>query len=564
MIPAFWEFGDQRWTFIFSNTYQKRFMEVKDKDMQDLQVQKERRLVVTVTAVAALGLLVLLVQALVTAVAADNGSHSPQTRSLAQVVTPTVSFDEALAAYIAGHTIQAPVGEPTYGVAWEGETMGIGYAGNTITYMLVLSNTGDITDTYDLTFTADWDTHLSATVVTLTAGSGAHIHVDVDIPPSANEGQSDTAVITATSQGNITTTAAITLTTLVQDSVIYLPIISKPVPPPTGAPVLSATRPNSSNHWQMNWTLDAYPYLSGYELQESQDSTFATGVNTISLGNVNTQLINTHQASPNNVYFYRIRALGGGQSGPWSNVVRVVGAYYDEFNDNQTGWSGPTLKEGLRRLTFLEEIDVFYEWPGSDRWLILRVEDSWEWAIASPMKPAPSVPYSIEFRSLPANLGNLVSHGVVFGGDWNGQACPDWSTYLGLYAHTNCFNHFYTTNLIWYSDTNMRLLWERVDELVWCPNCGGSPLKRLGDIDENNIVELNINASSWNDYRVEVRQTEIRFFVNNDQRFVYNTNNDPGALNWINSPYFGVFASTDEYSNSTGRFEYIKVTPLDN
>ncbi|MCL4263250.1 MAG: hypothetical protein KJ069_08545 [Anaerolineae bacterium] len=531
--------------------------------MEDL-TRKDRRLVLTVTAVTTLGLLLLLVQVLATAVAAASPNQTAQARPLAQVVTPTVTFDEALDAYIAGHTLPAVAGDPTYGVAWEGDTMGIGYPGNTVSYMLVLSNTGDITDTYDITFTADWDTHVSTTVITLTAGTGTHIHVDVDIPGTADEGDSDTAVLTATSQGHITTTASISLTTLVQDSVIHLPIILKPVPPPSGAPTLSATRPNSSNHWQMNWTLDNYPYLSGYELQESQDATFATGVNTIPLGNVNTHLINTHQPSPNNVYFYRIRALGGGESGPWSNVVQVVSAYYDEFDNNQTGWSGPTLKEGLRRLTFLEEIDVFYEIQQGNYWLILRVEDSWDWAIASPMKPAPTVPYSIEFRSRPANLGNLVSHGVVFGGDWDGEACPDWSTLLGLYAHTNCFNHFYNTNLIWYSDNNARLLWERVDELVYCPTCGGSPLKRLGDIDENNIVELTYNASDWNDYRVEVRQTEIRFFVNNDLRFVYNTQNDPGAMNWVNGPYFGVFASTDEYSNSTGRYEYIRVTPLDN
>ncbi|GIK58540.1 MAG: hypothetical protein BroJett015_42030 [Chloroflexota bacterium] len=540
-------------------------MEVENKDMHDI-TYKERRLVAGITAVTALGLLLLLllVQAFVTAVAAGSAPTTPQTQPAAQVITPTVTFDEAMAAYIAGHTIQSPVGEPTYGAAWSGETMHISYPGETVSYMLVLSNTGSITDTFDITYTATWNTTPSTTTVTLLAGDGAEIEVNVSIPGSANNGDSDTAVVTATSQGQITTTATITLTTLVQDSIIYLPLITKPVPPPTGAPTLSATRPNSSNHWQMNWTLEGYPYLSGYQLQESQDASFDSGVTTTDLGTVNTKLIDTHQPSPDNVFYYRIRAYGGGQYGPWSNVVKVVGAYYDEFTNNQTGWSGPTLKESLRRLTFLEKIDAWYEQTDQVSWLILRVEDSWDWAIASPLKPAPILPYSIEFRSMPANLGNLVSHGVVFGGDWSGEPCPDWSTYLGVYAHTNCFNHFYTTNLIWYSDTNMRLLWERVDQLVWCPNCDGSPLKRLGDIDGNNIVELSINANSWNDYRVEVRQTDIKFYVNNNLRFTYDTDNHPNALAWINSPYFGVFASTDEYSNSTGRFEYIKVTPLDN
>jgi hypothetical protein len=528
--------------------------------MQRSFAYTNRRIALTITAVTALGLLLFIVQALVTAVAAHSGSRPSQAGPVTQPVTTTVSFENALAAYINGHTIQAPVGEPTYGAAWSGETAQLGSASETVTYLLVLSNTGTTTDTFALTFAANWGTALSTDIVTLTAGAGTPIQVDVDIPGTANEGDSDTAVITATSQSYVTATATISLTTMVEDSVTYLPIIFKPVPPPPTAPTLSATRPNSSNDWQMNWTLPSYPYLSGYQMQESQSATFASGVTTTDLGTVNSMLINTHQPSPNNEYYYRIRAFGGGEYSDWSNVVRVVGAYYDEFTDNQTGWSGPTLKEALRRLTFLEEIDSWYERTDETGWVILRVEDSWDWAIASPMKQAPIPPYSIEFRSRPANLGNLVSHGVVFGGDWNGQPCPDWSTILGLYAHTNCFNHFYTTNLIWYADYNMRLLWERVDELVYCPTCGGSPLKRLGDIDEDNVVELDIYASGFNDYRVEVRETEIKFFVNNHLEYTYPHDESP----WELGPYFGVFASTDEYSNSTGRFEYLRITPLDN
>jgi hypothetical protein len=333
---------------------------------------------------------------------------------------------------------------------------------------------------------------------------------------------------------------------------LYLPLINVSLPAPL-APVLSATRPNSANDWHMNWTISDNNSLTGYELQQSQDATFATGITTYSpAGSATSQPIDTVQASANNVYYYRIRALRSGQMSDWSNVVKVVGAYYDEFTSNQTGWSGPTLKEGLRRLTFIEEIDSWYE---NDDWLILRVEDSWDWAIASPLMPAPQPPYVIEFRSRPANLGNLVSHGIVFGADWTGAPCPDWSTVLGVYAHQNCFNHFYNTNLIWSSDTDLTLLWERIDTLVWCPNCGGSPLKRLG---HTQVVNFHPNASGWNDYRVEVRNSEIKFYLNGDLRYTYSD------TRWINEPYFGVFASADEYSNSTWRWEYYKITPLDN
>ncbi|NJN54545.1 MAG: hypothetical protein HC804_07195 [Anaerolineae bacterium] len=343
-------------------------------------IHKDRRLILVVTAVTAIGVLLLLVQTLVTAVAADNGSYPAQANPDGQVVTPTVSFDDALAAYINAHTLQPDeaaalgLGGPTYGAAWSGSTTGMGSASETVSYMLVLSNTGSTTDTFALTHAAVWDTSLSATVVTLTAGAGMHIHVDVDIPGSANDGDSDTAVITATSQSYITATATVSLTTLVEDSVVYLPIILKPVPPPPNAPTLSATRPNSSNDWQMNWTLPPYAYLSGYQMQQSQDATFATGVIPTDLGTVNSLLIDTYQPSPNNVYYFRIRAFGAGEYSDWSNTVRVVSAYYDEFENNQSGWSGPTLKEGLRRLTFLEEIDAWYEPNSNGFWFILRVK----------------------------------------------------------------------------------------------------------------------------------------------------------------------------------------------
>ncbi|MBK6712417.1 MAG: hypothetical protein IPG51_19110 [Chloroflexi bacterium] len=108
--------------------------------------------------------------------------------------------------------------------------------------------------------------------------------------------------------------------------------------------------------------------------------------------------------------------------------------------------------------------------------------------------------------------------------------------------------------MIWSSDKDLTLLWERIDFFGLGPSCGGSPLKRLGD---TRAVGFSLNASDWNDYRIEVRQNEIRFFINGSVRFTYTD------TRWVNDPYFGVFVSTDEYSNSTWRYEYFKITPLD-
>ena len=108
---------------------------------------------------------------------------------------------------------------------------------------------------------------------------------------------------------------------------------------------------------------------------------------------------------------------------------------------------------------------------------------------------------------------------------------------------------------------------ERVDHLVWClsdPNCSdGSPMKRLGP-NFGDAVLFRVDPigsavpNGWNTWRVEVRNNGLKLFVNDQQ---YATSSD---TRWVNEPYFGVFGSTDEYSNSTTRWDYVEVRPLDN
>ncbi len=497
------------------------------------------------------------------------GGRTAVTYAQDPVVTPTVPFEEAFQDYLNAHIIQgdvkpsptpaAPPEEPlavtdvvSYSVDLLDDADGMGLPGQTVSYTLTLSNSGTMSDVYDITTSSPWVISVPTTNFAVDGGSSVPVAVGITIPAGATEGDSATAVITATSQTDALVFASVSLTTTVELQRVYFPLVAKPYPAPP-VPVLAATRPNSANDWQMTWTISDLTYVNGYVLEQSQDPTFATGVTTYNpVTAAVSQLINNAQPSANNVYYFRLKALGIGPDGDWSNTVQVVGAYYDEFTNNQTGWSGPTLKEALRRLTYIEKTDSWYE---NNNWLIVRVEDSWDWLIASPLKPAPQLPYVIEYRSMPANRGNLVSHGVVFGGDWNGAACPDWSSLQGVYDHKNCFNHFYNGNIIWSSDRDLTLLWERIDQLVWCPNCGGSPLKRLGF---TYAIGFNLNASDWNDYRIEVRADSIKYYLNGSLKYTYTD------TRWVNDPYFGVFASTDEYSNSTWRYEYFKITPLDN
>jgi PKD repeat protein len=92
-----------------------------------------------------------------------------------------------------------------------------GTPGATVTYTLQVTNTGNTVDTLTMTMSGnDWTTEVVTTVGPLASGESADVAVVVHIPAGANEGDSDTVTIAATSQGNpaesdgsvLTTTAA--------------------------------------------------------------------------------------------------------------------------------------------------------------------------------------------------------------------------------------------------------------------------------------------------------------------------------------------------------------------
>ena len=224
----------------------------------------------------------------------------------------------------------------------------------------------------------------------------------------------------------------------------------------------------------------------------------------------------------------------------------IIGGYRDDFSDASSGWSP------VRRTTYLEETVAYYGSGSEAGNLIIIVADRWDWLIASPLKPTPEAPYAIEFRTRVHDASNLVSGGAVFGGDWNGQPCPEIGN---VYQTTNCFNHFYNFNMIFYGP--LKLLHEQVDSLFWCPNCGGSPIKRLGPTIDVDPILSNGPSLEWHTYRIEVRASGVKFFVDNVQRATFSN------TTYINEPYFGVFASTDEYKPSIWFFDYYQVTALD-
>ena len=110
-----------------------------------------------------------------------------------------------------------------------------GDPGETMTYTLRVTNTGLITDTYDLSIAgAGWATTAPLTVGPLLPGAGVDIAVNVTIPASALAGEQDTAVVTFTSQEESLISTTSNLTTQVNAD--YGVIVTPPNDAQSGLP----------------------------------------------------------------------------------------------------------------------------------------------------------------------------------------------------------------------------------------------------------------------------------------------------------------------------------------
>lgn len=102
---------------------------------------------------------------------------------------------------------------PVYGVALSADDASSGLPGDTVSYVVTITNTGDTPDTYDLSAASVWAATLSDASLTLGAGATTTFTVDVDVPAGALAGESDVATVTATSQADGSVTDDTLLTT---------------------------------------------------------------------------------------------------------------------------------------------------------------------------------------------------------------------------------------------------------------------------------------------------------------------------------------------------------------
>lgn len=379
------------------------------------------------------------------------------------------------------------------------EVIGYGYNSGVITWTGILSGYGSASLTYEAVLT---DTLVSGAVVTNS--------VDINYDGTAISRMAQTNIITSTN--------------------LYLPIISKSIPPPS----LSVDRERGINAWTVGWSTSVSG-VTGYELQESTSTDF-TNATTRNFGSDETSFYKVGPATYVSYYCYRLRSYIDDSISGWSQTRCVSGDYYDEFSTTDSGWS-------IRRQ---DTDDVANYTAYDDDNLILKIGGRWDYAIASPLVPAPEPPYHIQTQVyFGGGVDNLHSYGLIFGGNYNGGACPN-------AAYSSCFNAYYRLNVIWSGpDNSLKYELKRIDGHDPTDNGGVGvtliPFKTasVGDSQGYNTWAIDVYPNG----RIEVYVEGKLVGAAKDSTY-------------INQPYFGVFASSDEYAGSEPTFEYYGLSAL--
>lgn len=215
------------------------------------------------------------------------------------------------------------------------------------------------------------------------------------------------------------------------------------------------------------------------------------------------------------------------------------GLYLDTFTDDIDGWAMRRQQVGASfGLQHRSDTD-----GGRQGFLEMELNSRDSFFMVSPLIPAKQPPYNIEIMAKLKEPKDRHMYGIVFGGDWNGQACPSAD-------FTTCFNRYYELR-VQYRNFGGKQFQEIKLKRIETHNSAGEPegptlidWKKGGNVGPDDWVEIDVNVAadgfiriSWNGkYIAEVRDTAL-----------------------INQPYFGLQLITRENSGARVKFDYIKI-----
>lgn len=212
-------------------------------------------------------------------------------------------------------------------------------------------------------------------------------------------------------------------------------------------------------------------------------------------------------------------------------------AYLNEFTDIIDGWTA-------RRSTIGANFDFAHRGDtDGDRqgFLELELSGRGDYFIVSPLVPAKAPPYNIEYVAKLKDVQHRDMHGVVFGGNWNGQACQ-------APGSANCFTHYYELRVEFNDDEDRQYMkLKRIDG----HDANGDP---VGPTLIDWVNGARVERDEWVEIDVKV-EADGTISISFNDRFRATIKDD--AL--INEPYFGLIIANRDYDNSRVKYDYIKI-----
>ncbi len=346
---------------------------------------------------------------------------------------------------------------------------------------------------------------------------------------------------------------------------LYMPFVSRAPVNISSATFYRGAKVGGNHEVQLVWAPENATPGTVYTINRSHSPSMnpVEQTYTSETASINVQLI----PSTNNVHYFTVQS--DSENAEPSEVIRIVGPYRDDFSTN-SGWD-------IRRQDFDDTQNVMSYVDGK---LKMHVQGRWDYFVTSPLAPAPEPPYRISTLVKFDGPGNLNTYGIIFGGDYLGGACPTifppvdaLSTERvgtekeidvipdGVRAPDspfnvvdNCLNHYYRTMFLWKDGfTHMHGLVKQIDYHDEKNSGRGEPLSP--------VLELPVSSGSandWNEWAIEVYPDGIIKILSGED-VVYTKQTDKRL---IYEPYFGLWASTDEYPGSDPLWDYIVVEPI--
>lgn len=213
--------------------------------------------------------------------------------------------------------------------------------------------------------------------------------------------------------------------------------------------------------------------------------------------------------------------------------------YRDDFTSNINTWA-------IRRGTNGGSFSVRHRGDsdgGRTGFLEAEVFSDDSYVLVSPLVQSIAPPYNIEFYAKLKEPEDRHMYGVVFGGDWNGQACDTANP-------ANCFTRYYELR-VQYRDFGG----QRFQEMK---------LVRVDGHDANNepvgpiLIDWarggSVGTDEWIEIDVRVEE-DGRIAISFDDKFIAEARD----TELLNNRYFGLLLITRENDDARVKFDYLKI-----